>query len=136
MREGDRDRVDIKKMIADYMEAGFLENIIDAFRHDAGLFTLVSDLIQDERVRVRIGITALMEEMKKNGENISGAAPNLLTLLDHPSPVVRGDAANLLGIIGDRTLIPFLERAARDENPAVRLIAAEALDDLRKNRAE
>ena len=52
-------------LIADHMESGFLENIIDMFRHDSGLYPLIGSLIQDERVRVRVGITALMEELKK-----------------------------------------------------------------------
>ena len=79
-------------LIADHMENGFLENIIDMFRHDRGLYLLIGELIQDERVRVRVGITALMEELKKtDAENVSLSVPSLLPLLSHAEPVVRGD---------------------------------------------
>ena len=120
-------------LIADYMENGFLENIIDMFRHDRGLYPLISSLIQDERVRVRIGITALMEELKKlDAGNIAGALPGLLPLLSHSEPFVRGDAANLLGIIGDTRALDSLGKLLNDENADVRLIAREAIEEIRQ----
>lgn len=120
-------------LIADHMEKGFLENIIDMFRHDSGLYPLIGDLIQDERMRVRIGTTALIEELKKlDAENISIAVPNLLPLLANPEPFVRGDAANLLGIIGDRRALPSLEKLLADENGNVRLIAKEAIEEIHR----
>ena len=120
-------------MIADYMENGFLENIIDMFRHDSSLYRLVGELIQDERVRVRVGITAMMEELGTvDRANVPAAVPALLPLLDHDNPVVRGDITNILGIIGDRTLLPAIEKALADENPNVRLIAREAIDEIRQ----
>ena len=124
---------DLKSMIADYMEKGFLENIIDMFRHDNKLYSLIGDLIQDKRVRVRIGITALMEQLGTlDSRNISMALQNILPLVSHENPVVRGDASNLLGIIGDKEADPFLEKALSDKNPDVRLIAREAIDDIKK----
>ncbi len=126
-------QTELCKMIADYMENGFLENIIDMFRHDRTLYGLVAELIQDERVRVRLGITALMEEMKGlDPVHITAAQPNLLPLLQHADAVTRGDAANLLGIIGDRASIPYLEKLLSDEDDNVRIISREALDGMRR----
>ncbi len=123
---------DIRSMIAEYMENGFLENIIDMFKHDGKLYSLIGELIKDERMRVRLGITALMEELKRiDSHNISKAVPNILPLLNHKDPILRGDASNLLGIIGDKTTIPFLEKALQDENPSVRQIANEAIKEIR-----
>ena len=51
----------LKKMIADYIEGEFVDNIIDMFRHDESLYTYVGDLMKDEQIRVRIGTTALIE---------------------------------------------------------------------------
>jgi HEAT repeat protein len=125
---GDQDLI---TLISDHMENGFLENIIDMFRHDRSLYSLIGSLIQDERVRVRIGITALMEELKKlDAGNISSALPSLFPLLSHTEPFVRGDAANLLGIIGNRKVLPFLEKLLKDENGDVRLIANEAIEEI------
>jgi HEAT repeat protein len=123
-------------LIADHMENGFLENIIDMFRHDRGLYPLISSLIQDERVRVRVGVTALMEELKKlDAGNVSIALPGLLPLLSHAEPFVRGDTANLLGIIGNRKALPPLEKLLKDENADVRLIATEAIEEIRQQNA-
>ena len=122
---------DLITLIADHMENGFLENIIDMFRHDRGLYPLIGGLIQDERVRVRVGITALMEELKKlDTVNVQGAFPGLLPLLAHSEPFVRGDAANLLGIIGDKRALASLEKLREDENADVRLIAIEAIEEI------
>ncbi len=118
-------------MIADYMENGFLDNIIDMFRHDSSLYSLVGTLIQDERVRVRIGTTALMEELKRlDPANIIRAQKNLLPLFAHIDAVVRGDAANLIGIIGDRGSLPFLEKCLLDTHEGVRTIAQEAIAQI------
>ncbi len=120
-------------MIADYMERGFLENIIDMFIHDSGLYELIGELILDERVRVRIGVTALMEELRvKDSGNISRALPNLLPLVDHGDPVVRGDSSNLIGIIGDERALPSLEKLLADENKNVRIITGEAIEEIRR----
>lgn len=126
---------ELKKMIADYMENGFLENIIDMFKHDNSLYSLVGELMTDERVRVRLGMSALVETLKKEDpENIYSALPNILPLLRHNEPVIRGDAAYLLGIIGHKESISLLEKTAGDDtNADVRLIAKEAVEDI-KNR--
>lgn len=122
---------DLQQMIADYMENGFLDNIIDMFRHDSSLYDLIGTLIQDERVRVRIGITALMEELKRlDPANIVSAQKNLIPLLAHTDAVVRGDAANLIGIIGDRSSLPFLKQCLPDIHEGVRTIAEEAIAQI------
>lgn len=120
-------------MIADYMEKGFLENIIDMFRHDYKLYGLVGELIQDERVRVRIGVTALMEELSLlDAHYVRDAVSHLLPLLNHDNPVVRGDVSNILGIIADETVLPFLERGLNDDNPDVTLILREAIEEIKR----
>lgn len=126
---------ELKQMIADYMEKGFLENIIAMFKHDKSLYAFIGELMADERVRVRLGMSALVETLKEEDpENISSALPNILPLLRHNEPVIRGDAAYLLGIIGHKESIPMLEETANnDTNKEVRLIAKEAVEDI-KNR--
>ncbi len=128
---------DLLQMISDYMENGFLENIIDMFRHDASLYLLVGKLIQDTRVRVRLGVTALMEELKeKDRGHVILAQENLLPLLYHPDAVVRGDAANLVGLVGDSTSLPRLKELTEDENGNVRIIAREAVQALESDPAQ
>lgn len=126
--------LDLKIMIADYMENGFLDNIIDMFKHDKNLYEYIGDLITDERMRVRIGVTALVETLKKEDpENVIKAIPFILPLLKNQNPVPRGDAAYLLGMIGHIDAIPSLKEIVKDEDVNVRTIAKEAIEEIESN---
>ena len=121
-------------MVLDYMEKGFLENIIDMLRHDESLYPIVIDMIRDDRMRVRLGATALVEEMVQNNPSLPGPIiqliPSIAKLLQDKSPTVRGDAANLLDIIGHTDALPFLLEALDDENASVREIVEEAIRNM------
>ncbi|MBF0316799.1 MAG: HEAT repeat domain-containing protein [Nitrospirae bacterium] len=121
----------LEVMIADYMEKGFLDNIIDMFRYDAGLYGVVAVLLRDERLRVRIGAIALVEALKELGlEVVQDIADSLLPLLGEDNPNVRGDAAYVFGIIGrERHLMP-LERLLEDENTEVAQTAKDSIDSI------
>ena len=124
---------DMRQMIADYMENGCLDNIVDMFKHDESLYAYTGDLLKDERMRVRIGVIALMETLKKEAPGkVKKALPPILPLLKEQNPVVMGDAAYVLGIIGDKEAVPFLKEIANAEDANVRLIVKEALDDIRR----
>ncbi len=130
----DTEHFDIKSMIADYMEKGFLDNIIDMFKHDSSLYAYIGNLMTDERLVVRIGILALVETLKtENPENLSKAMPSVIPLLKDQNPFVKGDAAYLLGIIGHIDAIPFLEEIIKDEDANVRIIAKEAIEEIESN---
>jgi hypothetical protein len=126
----------MKTMIADYMEKGFLDNIIDVFKHDNSFYAYIGDLMADERIGVRIGISALIETLKvEDPENIPKAISYILPLLKNQNPVSRSDAAYLLGIIGRSDTIPFLEEIVKDEDEDenVRIIAKEAIEEIKSN---
>jgi hypothetical protein len=134
MEQKNPQETDDKKMIADYMENGLLDNIIDMFKYDKNLYEYAGHLMSDERMRVRIGVTALFETLKKEDpENILKAVPYMLPLLKDQNPVIRGDAANLFGIIGNKDAIPFLEEMLNDTDMNVRIIAEEAIIDIKTN---
>ena len=122
-------------MIADHMEKGFLENIADMFKHDPSLYSILPDLITDERLRVRIGTTALLETLKdEDRDNIHRAVPVLLAFLYHADPNFRGDAAYILGLIGNEGDMKHIEPLLNDPHNDVRTIAEEAISEI-KNRA-
>ncbi len=92
---------DLRTMILDYMQKGFLENIIDMFKHDKNLYPLIVDMIKDERIRVRIGAIALVEDLLKTSKKeLTEIIPAISALLNDPNPTIKGDAAYLLEIIG------------------------------------
>ncbi len=131
MKNADPKSPDTKTMLADYMENGLLDNIIDMFKHDNTLYAYAGDMLTDERLRVRIGVTALLETLKiEDPENVGRAIPFLLPILRNENPSFRGDAANILGILGATEALPILEEMAHDENDVVRTIAREAVEDI------
>ena len=122
---------DLKKLLADHMENGFLENIVDMFKYDISLYDYIGDLMRDERLRVRIGTSALIETLSvEDPENVSKAIPSLLPLLKDHDPIRRGDAAHILGMIGNKDAIPFLKEIENDEDENVRTIVKEAIEEI------
>lgn len=122
---------ELKAMVLDYMEKGFLENIIDMFRHDEGLFPMIIDMIKDERVRVRLGATALVEELiKYKPEPLIRMIPDIAELLKDENPTIRGDGANLLDIIKHQDALPFLLSAENDADANVREIVKDAIQNI------
>ena len=128
------DNFDIKKLIADYMEDGMLDNIVDMFKHDRDLYAYIGELMSDERIMVRIGVSALVETLRKEDlENVPRALPSIIPFLEDQNPMLRGDAAHLLGIIGDKDAIPFLKKSLQDEHAHIKTIAREALEEIESN---
>lgn len=115
---------ELKKVIADFIDMGHVENIVAMFKEDPALYALSGDLLRDERFMVRIGMAVLFEEMVVIRPNeIRLAIPALLPLLTEASPILRGESATLLGIIGDRTVCAELEPLIHDPDPQVAEIA-------------
>ncbi len=121
----------LREMIADYMEKGFLENITDMYRHDSNLYYMIADLMKDERIRVRLGISALVETLsEEDKKNIRKAIPGLIQNLNDEDARVRGDAAYLLGMIGDRDIVPHLMKLLDDDDDGVREIAEDSISEI------
>ncbi|RJQ21050.1 MAG: HEAT repeat domain-containing protein [Nitrospiraceae bacterium] len=122
----------MKKLISDYMENGFLDNIVDMFRHDASLYPLIGAMIEDERSRVRLGAVALVETlMPENSDNVLQVVPVIAAALKNPNPTIRGDAAYLLGIIGHKDALPFLLEALNDKHEMVREACIESVEAIK-----
>lgn len=132
--ENQQDTASTLKMIAEYMENGFLDNIVDMFKHDKSLYPLIGDLIGDERSRVRIGTVALVETLKaKDADNVPSAIAGIAELLKAPNATIRGDAAYLLGIIGHRDALPFLKDNMNDEHELVKETVEEAIEEIKES---
>lgn len=119
---------ELKKVIADFIDMGHVENIVAMFKEDPALYTLSGDLLRDERFMVRIGMAFLFEEMVIiRPDEVRLAIPALLPLLTEASPILRGESANLLGIIGDRDVYDQLTPLVHDPDPQVAEIARDIL---------
>jgi hypothetical protein len=122
---------DMEKMIADYMEKGFLENIEALFKQDRSVWPSAARLVGDERIRVRLGAAALVEELSAaQVPGLESLADYLVPLLDNESPLIRGDAAYCVGLTGGAGHVRALEKLLSDENPDVREAARDAVEEI------
>ena len=121
--------IDLLKVIGDFLELGHVENIEAMFRQDAGLYDLAGDLVRDERYAVRLGTAVLFEELALEKPNrTSLAIPSLLPLLHEKDPLLRGEAATILGIIGSPSALQHLLPLKEDPDPQVREIITDIIN--------
>ncbi len=123
----------MKTMLIDYMGKGFLDNIIALFRQDSTVYRYLADMLGDDNIRVRLGATALVEELvRDHRRELQSAVPGVVALLKHENPTIRGDAASVLGIIKDKGSAGALRECLEDSHPGVREAARDALEEMKK----
>lgn len=126
------DDQELAAMVAQGMEDGLAENIVDMLRHDPSLWRVLPALAGDQRSRVRIGAAILIEELlAEHRALILLQLPSVAALLRHQEPAIRGDAAYLLGLMGSREALVYLGEALPAEtNAAVRALMEETVSEI------
>jgi len=120
-------REELLQVIGDFLEMGHVENIVAMFKKDDSLYGLTGDLLRDERFAVRLGTAVLFEELVlQRPQQTPKAIPALQPLLSEPIPALRGEAANILGIIGTDAAFLTLSPLRNDPDPQV----AEIVEDI------
>jgi len=124
----DQEQQELTQVIADFLDMGHVENIIAMFKQDLSCYDLTGMLLHDERFMVRVGVAVLFEELKKiRGDEIPRAIPALIPLLTSQTPSIRGEAANILGIIRTEHALKAVTPLQNDPDPQVREIVADIL---------
>ena len=124
---GDNDR-QLIQVIGDFLEMGHVENILAMFKQDPSHYKLTGELLRDERFMVRMGVAVLFEELKiLRPAEIPLAIPALVPLLTEETPWMRGEAVNILGIIGTDEALALLRPLAGDQEPQIREMVADIL---------
>jgi len=124
--------IDMLKVISDFLELGHVENIIAMYRRDNSLYNIAGDLLRDERFTVRLGTAVLFEELARERQNDTELAiPALLPLLQEKNPLLRGEAATILGIINSPAALKYLQPLREDPDPQVREIVTDILGPQR-----
>jgi HEAT repeat protein len=112
---------ELKKVIADFLEMGHMENIVAMFRRDSRYYAWTGEILKDERFNVRLGLTIVFEELQALGvPDIARALPSLASLLNDDSALIRGEAIGILDIIGTREATELITTMADDNSPQVR----------------
>lgn len=121
-----------EEMLFDYLDKGYLENIITFFEHETEQIYLIPKMLSDERYRIKIGAFAIIEELKnKNPDVLKKIISSLIELLKSSEKNIRGDAAYALEIIADSQTKPALIEALKEEqDPQVREFIEDALKNI------
>ena len=119
--------------VAEFLGRGLLDVLVDLFKSDPALYALLGELLASPEMGVRLGASALVEELAVvDPARRPLVASALAPLLGDADPVRRGDAAWLLGFVGGEAELAALEAiAAQDPNADVREAAAEAAGKIR-----
>jgi len=122
------EQAELITVIADFLELGHVENIIAMFKQDTSLYALSGELLRDERFMVRMGMAVLFEELKAlRPQEVALAIPALLPILSEETPWMRGEAVNLLAIIGTSEALANIKPLADDPEPQIREMVADIL---------
>jgi hypothetical protein len=124
----EKEEAELIAVIADFLELGHVENIMAMFRQNPALYALSGELVRDERFKVRMGMAVLFEEMRAlRPQEMALAIPSLLSVLAEEQPWMRGEAVNLLGIIGTPEALAWIKPLVDDPEPQIREMVADIL---------
>ncbi|HIJ89555.1 MAG: HEAT repeat domain-containing protein [Desulfobulbaceae bacterium] len=126
----EKEQAELIAVIADFLEMGHVENIMAMFKQDTSLYALSGELLRDERFMVRMGMAVLFEEMKVlRPQEVTLAIPSLLAVLGEETPWMRGEAVNLLGIIGSPEALAHIRTLADDPEPQIREMVRDIFEE-------
>lgn len=121
---------ELKRVIADFLDQGHIENIVAMFRREPMYYLWTGELLTDERFSVRLGISVLFEELRElQPKRLSLAIPSLVAVLNSSEPLYRGEAISLLGIIGSEEALDHVRALSDDPSPQVREVVQMVLDE-------
>lgn len=122
----------MRTVIADFLEKGLVENMVSLCRQEPRQIAVSAALVADERLRVRLGLAVLFEELQGHCQKeLHRAIPVLAEYCSHPEAWVRGEAATLLFLTGCAEALLLVQPLQYDPAPQVAELARELLDDAR-----
>ena len=121
---------ELRTVIADFLEMGYVENIVAMFKQDPRYYRWTGDLLTDERFAVRLGVSVLFEYLVDERPNdVYLALPSLGRALTHKAPWVRGEAVSVLAIIGGDEALALVKTVEHDPAPEVADVARDVLSE-------
>lgn len=120
---------ELQSVIADFLAMGHVDNIIAMFRVEPRYYSWVGTLLGDERFSVRLGLAVLFEYLvPERPEEVLLAVPALKEQLSSTTDWIRGEAVNLLGIIGSDEALALIRTMQDDPSPQVKEIVCDILE--------
>lgn len=111
---------ELRRVMADFLEMGHVENIVAMFKQKPQYYDWTGSLLTDERFAVRLGVAVLFEFLvAERPEEVALAIPSLVRQLGHSASWIRGEALNILGIIGSKEALDWVEKMTGDPDEQV-----------------
>ena len=121
---------ELKKVIANFLDMGHVENIAAMYRQDPSYFNWTAELLDDERFNVRLGISVLFEDFKaEEHPQMTDAIPSLVELFKSDWDLLRGEAISVLAIIGSKEAIGHIATMKNDPSAQVRELVEDILSE-------
>lgn len=118
------------RVMADFLEMGYVENIVAMYKQEPGYYDWTGALLTDERFAVRLGVSVLFEYLiDERPDDVELAVPSLARQLKNPNSWVRGEAVNVLGIIGTHAALAHVQKMMDDPDSQVAEIAHDVLKE-------
>ncbi len=118
-------------VIADFLEMGYVENIVAMFKQDTRYYQWLDTLIADERFAVRLGVSVLFEYlMEERPEDVSLAIPPLIRALHHDTALTRGEAISVLALIASSEALAPIPAMVDDPDAQVADLAREIVQEF------
>ncbi len=117
------------------LENGDIEKVTGLFQYNTTLYETLGRLLSQGSMFVRLGVNMLMEDLKElKPQDMEHAFPEIIPLLKNENPTIRGDAADIIGMIGGFEHIKLLQPLLEDEHSQVREIVSESIETLQENQ--
>jgi len=121
---------ELLKVIADFLEMGHVQNIVEMFKQDTRYYEWVGTLLTDERFAVRLGVSVLFEYLiEERPQDTDLALPSLAKALKHETLWVRGEALSVLAIIGSHNAMAAIKTLENDTVPEIAAIVQDILSN-------
>ncbi len=115
------------------IKEGDAERLAGMMVAESNLYSGALELLSDPDWSVRMGMMVVLEAVAESRPDlVRSGYPYLLKLLNHEDRNQRGDAAYLLGLIGDASVLGPLEVLFEDENGEVAEVAQEAVEQIKE----
>ena len=121
---------ELLKVMADFLEMGYVENIVAMFKQEPRYYQWTGQLLVDERFAVRLGVSVLFEYLVEDRPgDVHLAVPSLKKALQHQTSWARGEAVSVLAIIATDEAIALVKTVVDDPAPEVAAVARDILSE-------